>query len=111
MACGVGHGQRGPVLEREQVVPHLADRGRPLHGAGTVEREDLTGAASGDQQLVAVGVDRGECALDGPAEGRLPGDAESEEHTSELQSRFDLVCRLLLEKKKKYYLSLRRYTL
>src|SRR5207249_11824812 len=32
---------------------------------------------------------------DGTAIGR------SEEHTSELQSRFDLVCRLLLEKKKK----------
>src|SRR5207249_12143974 len=32
-----------------------------------------------------------------------PGDhpPRSEEHTSELQSRFDLVCRLLLEKKKK----------
>src|SRR5699024_3402341 len=30
----------------------------------------------------------------------LSGD-QSEEHTSELQSRFDLVCRLLLEKKKK----------
>src|SRR5437868_8841066 len=28
-------------------------------------------------------------------------DKRSEEHTSELQSRFDLVCRLLLEKKKK----------
>src|SRR5438067_7482189 len=27
------------------------------------------------------------------------GDHRSEEHTSELQSRFDLVCRLLLEKK------------
>src|SRR5699024_11347951 len=27
-------------------------------------------------------------------------DYRSEEHTSELQSRFDLVCRLLLEKKK-----------
>src|SRR5699024_11699443 len=27
-------------------------------------------------------------------------DKRSEEHTSELQSRFDLVCRLLLEKKK-----------
>src|SRR5437868_9748338 len=27
-------------------------------------------------------------------------DFQSEEHTSELQSRFDLVCRLLLEKKK-----------
>src|SRR5438067_4806893 len=31
-------------------------------------------------------------SIDGP---------RSEEHTSELQSRFDLVCRLLLEKKKK----------
>src|SRR5207249_7625751 len=29
------------------------------------------------------------------------GTSRSEEHTSELQSRFDLVCRLLLEKKKK----------
>src|SRR5437868_11863794 len=29
------------------------------------------------------------------------GNKRSEEHTSELQSRFDLVCRLLLEKKKK----------
>src|SRR5699024_11773791 len=28
-----------------------------------------------------------------------PNNARSEEHTSELQSRFDLVCRLLLEKK------------
>src|SRR5271167_5127024 len=34
---------------------------------------------------------------------RIAGEAaaRSEEHTSELQSRFDLVCRLLLEKKKK----------
>src|SRR5437868_8344032 len=30
-----------------------------------------------------------------------PAQLRSEEHTSELQSRFDLVCRLLLEKKKK----------
>src|SRR5699024_12420631 len=29
-------------------------------------------------------------------------DERSEEHTSELQSRFDLVCRLLLEKKKEH---------
>src|SRR2546430_4829504 len=29
-----------------------------------------------------------------------PGDARSEEHTSELQSQSNLVCRLLLEKKK-----------
>src|SRR5207249_9598387 len=31
---------------------------------------------------------------------RQQGKRRSEEHTSELQSRFDLVCRLLLEKKK-----------
>src|SRR5699024_11660158 len=31
---------------------------------------------------------------------KLAHDDRSEEHTSELQSRFDLVCRLLLEKKK-----------
>src|SRR5699024_9594441 len=32
---------------------------------------------------------------------RTHASMRSEEHTSELQSRFDLVCRLLLEKKKK----------
>src|SRR6266513_6475627 len=36
--------------------------------------------------------------LGSPGSRRTP---RSEEHTSELQSRFDLVCRLLLEKKKK----------
>src|SRR5699024_11655450 len=34
----------------------------------------------------------------------IGGVVRSEEHTSELQSRFDLVCRLLLEKKKQHYL-------
>src|SRR6266496_1033726 len=33
--------------------------------------------------------------------GLLPDSTRSEEHTSELQSRRDLVCSLLLEKKKK----------
>src|SRR5687768_17734902 len=33
--------------------------------------------------------------------------ARSEEHTSELQSRLHLVCRLLLEKKKKKYRTMR----
>src|SRR5437868_8825999 len=35
-------------------------------------------------------------------DGWVAGCPRSEEHTSELQSRFDLVCRLLLEKKKKH---------
>src|SRR5438067_4379122 len=34
------------------------------------------------------------------AQSAVALDVRSEEHTSELQSRFDLVCRLLLEKKK-----------
>src|SRR2546422_3910306 len=36
-----------------------------------------------------------------PAPGRTASGGRSEEHTSELQSRLHLVCRLLLEKKKK----------
>src|SRR6266576_6546603 len=36
-----------------------------------------------------------------PSRSPSPPEARSEEHTSELQSRRDLVCRLLLEKKKK----------
>src|SRR5437588_6823798 len=38
--------------------------------------------------------------LDGVC-ANIPGKDRSEEHTSELQSHSDLVCRLLLEKKKK----------
>src|SRR2546430_9401918 len=39
--------------------------------------------------------------LDGRARGVRIGGTRSEEHTSELQSQSNLVCRLLLEKKKK----------
>src|SRR2546429_7356163 len=44
----------------------------------------------------------------GPA-NYLPVKVRSEEHTSELQSRLHLVCRLLLEKKKHKYISSRDY--
>src|SRR5688572_32525459 len=56
------------------------------------------------------GVHRGQAqGVEGPAGGRardvlpavLRGGERSEEHTSELQSQSNLVCRLLLEKKKK----------
>src|SRR2546422_10007587 len=46
----------------------------------------------------------GEIAADLPLvdeAGEATGSGRSEEHTSELQSRLHLVCRLLLEKKKK----------
>src|SRR2546422_6048455 len=39
--------------------------------------------------------------FDGSRAHHPQGDRRSEEHTSELQSRLHLVCRLLLEKKKK----------
>src|SRR5690349_22748703 len=44
-------------------------------------------------------VERLPAAVDG-GHDRQGGQVRSEEHTSELQSRRDLVCRLLLEKKK-----------
>src|SRR5437773_3841672 len=50
--------------------------------------------ASGDVRIEGVLV---ECDADGRA---TSCDTRSEEHTSELQSHHDLVCRLLLEKKK-----------
>src|SRR3712207_7624487 len=73
--------------------------------------EHLVGDAAADQQ---PGQDLGllhACRAD---EHRLAGrvplgdvlDDRSEEHTSELQSRQYLVCRLLLEKKKKFISSL-----
>src|SRR2546422_10110949 len=43
------------------------------------------------------------CPDDGNVCTRDVCDGRSEEHTSELQSRLHLVCRLLLEKKKKYF--------
>src|SRR3712207_7430792 len=57
---------------------------------------DLLGPASGSRAMVLLsdGYDNKGCDESNPAK-------RSEEHTSELQSRQYLVCRLLLEKKKK----------
>src|SRR5437016_11125720 len=57
------------------------------------------GAADGEGGHVE---DQGHLVADGfGVEGLLIGDVRSEEHTSELQSLTNLVCRLLLEKKKR----------
>src|SRR5207247_9848104 len=58
------------------------DRGPPLQGGGYRRRQTADLAALGRDPLI----------------DHVP--VRSEEHTSELQSRVDLVCRLLLEKKK-----------
>src|SRR5256885_10405416 len=49
-------------------------------------------------RLAVVGI-----GVKGDVENRVQLDARSEEHTSELQSPCNLVCRLLLEKKKQDY--------
>src|SRR5438067_5804991 len=50
----------------------------------------------------SIGEAHGNCGFaHGWVHARDADISRSEEHTSELQSRFDLVCRLLLEKKKK----------
>src|SRR3712207_7088962 len=53
--------------------------------------------AGGDAQGLAAVLAQ---AAEGAEQELLVGDRRSEEHTSELQSRQYLVCRLLLEKKK-----------
>src|SRR5438105_8505943 len=50
-------------------------------------------------QPISQGVPRRDMRANWPVSAALQGE-RSEEHTSELQSRVDLVCRLLLEKKK-----------
>src|SRR5437868_12430183 len=57
-------------------------------------------SAGGDAQIPATRRFGEDCLRRSSARPR--SSARSEEHTSELQSRFDLVCRLLLEKKKKH---------
>src|SRR5437870_10313137 len=49
----------------------------------------------------SVGASSSRMRASRPAESGSEGSGRSEEHTSELQSRGHLVCRLLLEKKKK----------
>src|SRR5699024_11898465 len=65
-------------------LPDRGDAASAPHPASRLRRQDHRPAS------------QGEGAMQDAAQTR-----RSEEHTSELQSRFDLVCRLLLEKKKK----------
>src|SRR5699024_12564023 len=84
----------------------LADEGAGDLVDGGLAVDALAGAQRLLDQRVEMGPDV--AARLGAGEGGaqltedlgLPHRHRSEEHTSELQSRFDLVCRLLLEKKK-----------
>src|SRR5438067_10613214 len=60
-----------------------------------------SGANPGGGQQDVIGVGHRYYVVEPVQRSGLGQPPRSEEHTSELQSRFDLVCRLLLEKKKK----------
>src|SRR5690606_42012267 len=81
------------LLARRQVARLLAARRRPELGRVSLRDRDEDGTQHHRQP-----VQRPERHRDA---GRQVGGVRSEEHTSELQSRENLVCRLLLEKKKK----------
>src|SRR5207249_11258887 len=83
------HRQRDAELLREERVALLAAQVEPEE----LERRGRVVAAALEAR---PGRHRERPARD--AVGRVRRGVRSEEHTSELQSRFDLVCRLLLEK-------------
>src|SRR5688572_32792444 len=70
------------------------DRGGPT-GGGSLR---CGGFRHGIQEVGVAGSSPGSPR---GGKGHAPSQARSEEHTSELQSQSNLVCRLLLEKKKK----------
>src|SRR6266481_7507633 len=84
-----------PFITAELFRPHCTHIGLLCHGG------EITHAFLRAPQSAAAVPGCGR-----PCLRKRPGSARrrcrSEEHTSELQSQFHLVCRLLLEKKKKY---------
>src|SRR5258707_10624603 len=78
------------TLSLHDALPISDGEGRGVVGGRRVQLAlALAGQAPGEERVGVAGVNPG-------------GGVRSEEHTSELQSRQYLVCRLLLEKKKKH---------
>src|SRR5699024_11857801 len=75
--------------EVDLVHHHVGEAGQPVRVRVDHVAQDL-GGHDDDRRI----------RIEGDVAGEQP-DVRSEEHTSELQSRFDIVCRLLLEKTKK----------
>src|SRR2546422_4423596 len=84
-------------------VPKLEKRVELALGRRPTNRAQVLRSSQRHREVPVAIVELGDRQLDlgnaGPRGALLDG--RSEEHTSELQSRLHLVCRLLLEKKKK----------
>src|SRR2546426_5856401 len=72
---------------------------RSLEPRGLIRQHRVRHGVRLVESVAAEGLDLGRDVLDSPP--LVPQGERSEEHTSELQSPCNLVCRLLLEKKKK----------
>src|SRR5204862_5258944 len=95
-----GHvGREGPVHETLD-LGNTAEIRRELQHAAAASIEMVAHSPVGTDVRTAEPVDRLLRVADDEQLARLRSIYRSEEHTSELQSRRDLVCRLLLEKKK-----------
>src|SRR5207247_6944297 len=92
---------RDPVTQEQIAEPEAGDRRRddlpPSPARRMRESEDHRAPDEEGRRGYERFLRR--IAADGPADqvAPRPPDVRSEEHTSELQSRVDLVCRLLLE--------------
>src|SRR5699024_12388838 len=75
-------------LESLRLIETVPNKGARVRDFGVEDMAEIYPVRAG-LELVAAQL----------AATSLAEDPRSEEHTSELQSRFDLVCRLLLEKK------------
>src|SRR5690606_41595112 len=88
-----------PLFRSEQKQQWAQMSGTPISGAAAAT---LAAQPTPQGAPAAAGPDGGPVASFGaprPGAASEPRDPRSEEHTSELQSRENLVCRLLLEKK------------
>src|SRR2546422_3423209 len=96
----VGHDQVRILRDEEVAVQHDASPDERLHLLD--ERPGIDDDAAADDAAAAMQDARGD-RLEHVLLPSIPSGIlhRSEEHTSELQSRLHLVCRLLLEKKKR----------
>src|SRR5699024_10181239 len=98
---------QGPTIQNNRSGAPMIDDGTVFVGSPITEASYAYDLQSGEHLWTyhTGGVKGAPVAQDDTVFFSTVGDRRSldrsEEHTSELQSRFDLVCRLLLEKKKK----------
>src|SRR5690554_7586770 len=98
-----GFMRRGRPMQKGQVLCQQGDTFQSVYAVRTGALKTYTLASNGEEQITGFHLASELVGLAGYDNEIYPltAKARSEEHTSELQSRPHLVCRLLLEKKKK----------